>query len=84
MSLTPEHDYKCKFCISPYLIKTGSGRIVESSILSAMKRLYTDGILTSDPVDVRLITEAEADERPGEWPDSDIDSVIIYFRADKE
>jgi len=80
VNIAHEHDYTCKFCISPYLIKTGSGRIVESSILVAMKRLYTDGILTSEPVDVKLITEAEYDERPGEWPDSPINAVTIYFR----
>jgi hypothetical protein len=80
MYVIPEHDHTCKFCISPYLIKEGAGQIVESSVLWAMKKLYSDGILKSEPVDVRLITEAEADERPVECPDSPIDSVMIYFR----
>ena len=82
-TIVHEHNRVCKFSISPYLIKTGSGRIVESSILAAMTRLYDDGVLTSEPVDVRLITEAEYDERQGEWPDSPIDAVTIYLR-DKE
>ena len=80
MCVILEHDHMCKFCISPYLIKTGSGHIVESSILRSMKQLYADGLLISEPVDVRLITEAEVDERPGDWSDSDIDSVVIYFQ----
>lgn len=75
--------YKCKFSISLYLIKVGYNDIVERSILRAMKQLYVDGVLTLDPVDVRLITEAEADERQGEWPDSHINSAVIYFQ-DKE
>lgn len=80
MRIISEHDHTCKFCINPYLIKTGLGRVVESSILRAMRQLHFGGILLSEPVDVRLITEAEADERPGEWSDSPIDSVVIYFR----
>jgi hypothetical protein len=78
-----EYDHTCKFSISSYLIKTDSGRIVESNILVAMKRLYSDGILISEPVDVRLITEAEYDGRQEEDPDSPIDAVVIYF-LDKE
>jgi len=78
-----KENYKCKFSISPYLIRTGSYGTIESSILRAMKQLYVDGILVANPLDVELITEAEADERPGEWPDSPINSVVIYFQ-DKE
>ncbi|GAB6910173.1 hypothetical protein DESC_470001 [Desulfosarcina cetonica] len=78
-----KHDRVCKFTISPYYIQSGSTDIIERSILRAMQGLYDNGVLTSEPVDVRVITEAEYDESIGELSDSPMDAVKIYFR-DKE
>lgn len=53
------NNHTTSFCISPYLVENNYGHIVERSILWAMKKMYSDGVLNLNPINVEIIDKDE-------------------------
>jgi len=68
--------YKVDFCISPHYLETNSENIVASSIFHAMKKLYSDGVLTLDPYNIVFLNHRGQVTSSNE----EIDYVSIIFQ----